>query len=141
MLPPAPALFSITNCCPSSSAILAPMTRATVSVGPPAENDTTIRTGLDGYWSSALAPVQASAAATAASCNNLRRGSVIASRGNHGGRKKTPAHFFECKPADGMSAATEKKWDFGTSRWAARQSGYINGRRDERGERARRMTA
>ena len=27
-----------------------PITRATVSVGPPAEKDTTMRTGLDGYF-------------------------------------------------------------------------------------------
>src|SRR6266511_4188666 len=44
------------------------MTRATVSVGPPAENDTMMRTGLDGYLSSALAtaPTSAHAITTAA---------------------------------------------------------------------------
>src|SRR5215470_10119108 len=73
MLPPAPTLFSTTNCCPSRSAILAPMTRATVSVGPPAEKETTIRTGLDGYGSWAFAPPQASAAAHATRYKNLRR--------------------------------------------------------------------
>src|SRR5262249_17049086 len=64
MLPPAPTLFSTTNCCPSRSPIVAPMTRATVSVGPPAENETTMRTGLDGYLSSAFAPPLPSANAT-----------------------------------------------------------------------------
>src|SRR5262245_54407593 len=37
------------------------MTRATVSVGPPAEKDTIMRTGLDGYLSSALAPAPTAA--------------------------------------------------------------------------------
>src|SRR5215470_13210254 len=64
MLPPAPTLFSTTNCCPSRSPIFAPMTRATVSVGPPAEKETTMRTGLDGYLSSAFAPAPPSAYAT-----------------------------------------------------------------------------
>src|SRR6516162_4684882 len=64
MLPPAPTLFSTTNCCPSRSAIFAPMTRATVSVGPPAEKETTMRTGLDGYLSSAFTPALPSTNAT-----------------------------------------------------------------------------
>src|SRR5262245_4031657 len=33
------------------------MTRATMSVGPPAEKETMMRTGLDGYLSLAFAPV------------------------------------------------------------------------------------
>jgi hypothetical protein len=48
MLPPAPALFSTTMGCPSSSVIRAPMMRATVSVGPPAANETTSRIGFEG---------------------------------------------------------------------------------------------
>jgi hypothetical protein len=40
--------------------------------------------------------------------------------------------FSECEPADGMSAAA-KKGDFGTSRQAARPSGYIDDRPDGRG--------
>src|SRR5262249_24222402 len=43
------------------------MTRATMSVGPPAENDTMMRTGFDGYLSSAFAsaPTSAHASTTA----------------------------------------------------------------------------
>src|SRR5215204_7181020 len=73
MLPPAPVLFSTTNCCPSSSPILAPMTRATMSVGPPAANDTMMRTGFDGYASSALAQVEASSMAITRVPNNPQR--------------------------------------------------------------------
>src|SRR5260221_8541089 len=49
------------------------MTRATVSVGPPAENDTIMRTGLDGYLSSALAaaaPTSANAMTPAKAAGN-----------------------------------------------------------------------
>ena len=45
ILPPAPTLFSTKNCWPSSSDSLAAKMRPTMSVGPPAENDTTMRTG------------------------------------------------------------------------------------------------
>src|SRR5262249_62351277 len=72
-----PALFSTTNCCPNSSAILAPTTRATVSVGPPAEKETTIRTGFEGYRSSAFARPEASAGTLAARCRIRRRESFI----------------------------------------------------------------
>jgi hypothetical protein len=47
-------------------------------------------------------------------------------------QKGCQVEFFECKPADGMSAAAEKM-DFGTSRWAARWLCYIDGRLDGRG--------
>src|ERR671931_711916 len=50
------------------------MTRATVSVGPPAENDTMMRTGLDGYLSSASAAAATSAdAMTARAASNRSR--------------------------------------------------------------------
>ena len=48
MLPPAPALFSTRNCCPKMSVSFAPITRATVSVGPPAEKETMMRIGREG---------------------------------------------------------------------------------------------
>src|SRR5262245_50686264 len=74
MFPPAPTLFSTTNCCARRSPIFAPMTRATVSVGPPAENDTMMRTGLDGYLSSASAAAATSAdAMTARAASNRSR--------------------------------------------------------------------
>src|ERR1041384_971248 len=49
MMPPAPALFSITNGLPSSSAIFAVTTRATMSTAPPAGNGSSNRVGLSGY--------------------------------------------------------------------------------------------
>src|ERR1041384_4271270 len=49
MMPPAPALFSITNGLPSSSAIFAVTTRATMSTAPPAGNGSSNRIGLSGY--------------------------------------------------------------------------------------------
>src|SRR5882724_4966805 len=57
-----------------------------------------------------------SAAALAARCSNVRRGSFIASPfreilecGNRGSPQTgRQFDFFECKPADGMSAAAEK---------------------------------
>src|ERR1700712_5351870 len=45
MLPPAPGLFSTTNCWPNSSEILAATTRARMSVVPPAANGTISLTG------------------------------------------------------------------------------------------------
>src|SRR6516162_41312 len=63
MLPPAPVLFSATNCCPSSSPIFAPMRRATTSVGPPAAKGTTMRIGFDGYPTSAFTAALANAKA------------------------------------------------------------------------------
>src|SRR5262245_58769876 len=114
MLPPAPALFSTMNCWPSSSAILAPMRRATVSVGPPAEKETTIRTVYDGYWSWAFAPPHTSRAAPAARCRNLRRGSfgMLPPEKYWRAGTKHPANRYhldtECEPADGTSYCRSK---------------------------------
>src|SRR5688572_31496476 len=49
MLAPAPGRFSITAGCPSPSPIFVASTRPMRSVELPAENPTTIRTGLTGY--------------------------------------------------------------------------------------------
>ena len=46
--PPAPLTFSMTTGWPSAPRIRSAMTRASVSVGPPAGNGTTIVTGRDG---------------------------------------------------------------------------------------------
>src|SRR5437879_2431369 len=48
MLPPAPARFSTTTCCPRFSLIVLATMRATVSVPPPGSKPTTIVTGLLG---------------------------------------------------------------------------------------------
>src|SRR5437899_202136 len=48
MLPPAPARFSTTTCCPRFSLIVLATIRATVSVPPPGSKPTTIVTGLLG---------------------------------------------------------------------------------------------
>src|SRR5437879_11399976 len=48
MLPPAPARFSTTTCCPRFSPIVLATMRATVSVPPPGSKPTTIVTGLLG---------------------------------------------------------------------------------------------
>src|SRR5712691_3925050 len=48
MLPPAPARFSSSTCCPSFSPIVLATIRATVSVPPPGSKPTTIVTGLLG---------------------------------------------------------------------------------------------
>src|SRR6185312_9152236 len=49
MMPPAPDLFSITKVLPRTSAILAVITRATISTAPPAGNGRIRRIGLSGY--------------------------------------------------------------------------------------------
>src|SRR5262249_35159472 len=53
--PPAPALFSITNCWPSRRDIRSANMRANTSVLPPAANGTTTVTGLEGQTSCAQA--------------------------------------------------------------------------------------
>src|SRR5436189_2000243 len=55
MLPPAPVLFSTRKVWPVTSVSFALMMRATWSVGPPAANDTMMRTGFEGYTSWACA--------------------------------------------------------------------------------------
>src|SRR5205085_3845082 len=50
MLPPAPVTFSTTTVCPRLFVIRSAMIRAIVSVGPPAENGTTIVTGRVGKF-------------------------------------------------------------------------------------------
>ena len=48
MVPAAPVTFSMMTDCPSKTCILAATIRASVSVGPPAENGTTIVIVCDG---------------------------------------------------------------------------------------------
>src|SRR5262245_48215073 len=72
MPPPAPALFSITNGRPSSSAICAVTRRATRSTVPPAGNGSSRRIGLSGYCAAQGAAV-ATARATAAAAGQSRR--------------------------------------------------------------------
>src|SRR5262249_26691978 len=55
VVPPAPALFSITNCWPSRRDIRSANMRASTSVLPPAANGTTTVTALDGQASCAQA--------------------------------------------------------------------------------------
>src|SRR6266850_4990555 len=57
MLPPAPARFSTTTCCPRFSPIVLATIRATVSVPPPGSKPTTIVTGLLGKLACANALV------------------------------------------------------------------------------------
>src|SRR5262245_44864389 len=49
MLPPAPLVFSTTTVCASALPMRCAMIRPRVSVGPPAENGTTIMTARAGY--------------------------------------------------------------------------------------------
>src|SRR5688572_20076950 len=49
MMPLAPGRLSITNCCPSVSAMRCPTARAGTSMGLPGAKGTTMRTGFIGY--------------------------------------------------------------------------------------------
>ena len=66
MLPLAPGLFSITTGWPVLCDSASPIERAMVSIDPPAETDTTMWVGLDGYgaWALACAPVRKDAGTT-----------------------------------------------------------------------------
>src|SRR6266850_6931668 len=64
MLPPAPVTFSTTTVCPRLFVIRSAMMRAIVSVGPPAENGTTIATGRAGKLCADAAPQQETTATT-----------------------------------------------------------------------------
>jgi hypothetical protein len=63
MLPLAPGRFSITTGWPMLCDSASPIERAMVSIEPPAETDTTMWIGLDGYGVWALARTPASKAA------------------------------------------------------------------------------
>ena len=64
IVPPAPAVFSITTGWPSERAMRSPRMRAIVSVGPPAANGTTTVMGREGYaWAAAKVDIAASNAA------------------------------------------------------------------------------
>src|SRR5262249_5334042 len=56
MVPAAPAVFSMRTLCPSAGPMPCATMRATVSVGPPAANGTTIMIGRDGELCAAAAP-------------------------------------------------------------------------------------
>src|ERR1700716_80879 len=83
MLLPAPARFSTKNVWPSASASFTLMSRAVRSLGPPAANGTTIRTGRSGYaaaaveWPNALAPAAPIASAPVARSAARRVGQVL----------------------------------------------------------------
>src|SRR3954469_4443299 len=64
MLPPAPVTFSTTTVWPRFFVIRSAMMRAIVSVGPPAENGTTIETGRVGKFCADAAVQQDTAAST-----------------------------------------------------------------------------
>ena len=65
MVPDAPVMFSMTTFWPSERAMRSPITRAMVSVGPPAEYGTIIVTGRVGNVCAAAGPVKAKAATAA----------------------------------------------------------------------------
>ncbi len=65
MTPPAPGLFSTITCCPSSSLSFGAISRAMMSLEPPGEKPTTMRTGFEGKLC-AVAIGGTTAAATAA---------------------------------------------------------------------------
>src|SRR3954454_12256122 len=101
MLPPAPALFSTTNCWPNSSDIFAATTRARMSVVPPAANGTTNRTGRAGQLSArARRDSSGSAPSAAPPSITLRR----VGRGGRGLRKD-----INCLPviASGVVSAAD----------------------------------
>src|SRR5436305_5768737 len=82
ILPPAPPRSSTTICCPSFSERNWPISRATMSLAPPAANETIQRTGREGKACahagrdrSAGDPARATAPA---SCRNRRRGRSMA---------------------------------------------------------------
>src|SRR5689334_509962 len=69
-LPPAPGLFSTITGCPSAAASSLAIARAIVSVVPPADAPTRMRTGRDGYsdvwaWPAPGQPAHAAAMRTA----------------------------------------------------------------------------
>src|SRR6516162_5274436 len=103
-LPPAPTLFSTMNCCPRISDRYCPMTRATMSFGPPAEKHTIQRTGRIGYPCADAACNTAGRAATpAAKCRIARRVRFMAfppqlNRNSYGRAERIDyAHFVKLR--------------------------------------------
>src|SRR5215472_17788166 len=72
MLAPAPVIFSTTMVWPSVLRMLSARRRASVSVGPPAENGTMMVMGRDGYCSANAGPISPNTTATAAAAASLR---------------------------------------------------------------------
>src|SRR5262245_52818930 len=66
-MPPAPPMFSITTCWPSTSLSRCPKMRAMVSTGPPAAYATTMVIGRDGHSCAGAGVVSVSANASATS--------------------------------------------------------------------------
>jgi hypothetical protein len=77
MVPAAPATLSTITVCPRASRNPSAITRAIVSVGPPAENGTTMVMGFDGYDCARVKNGQASPRAPALKVNVRRR--IVAS--------------------------------------------------------------
>src|SRR3546814_4386964 len=77
MGPPAPALFSTTSVWPSVGRMASASERATLSVGPPAENGTTILIARSGY--SAWAAPAANRAPAASNAESVRGMNVMGS--------------------------------------------------------------
>jgi hypothetical protein len=102
--------LSTMNCWPVRSDSHCPMSRALMSFGPPAAKPTTMRTGRDGYvCAHATCDTTGSAAAPAARCRNLRRGSFIGSFQRRRAKTRSDASTQYVKslmPADGTCAAT-----------------------------------
>src|SRR5712691_10995211 len=79
MLAPAPALFSITTCCPHTSASRLPTVRAIRSVAPAGTNGTMIRTKRLGQaCASAARPMSAGTSADAAESPSKQRRLITA---------------------------------------------------------------
>src|ERR1700675_2646704 len=72
MLPPAPGLFSTTNCWPSPLLISAEKARATMEELPPGAKGTIRRIGLVGYVCAGAAAAQQIAAANTANFDSTR---------------------------------------------------------------------
>src|SRR5690349_7118259 len=73
MLPPAPALFSITIGWPSEGDMPSPINRATRSALPPAANGQMKRTGLSGYAAKASRGTSVVKGAAASVASRVRR--------------------------------------------------------------------
>jgi hypothetical protein len=105
MLPPAPARLSMTTVCPQASPSWRPSSRATMSVAPPGENGTMMRTGRLG--NSACATPEKLAANTTTLSNmprqrvlrsaSVTRISVDSVAGASGGMTNNMSHSIEMR--------------------------------------------
>src|SRR5262245_29866405 len=82
MAPPAPGLFSITTGCLICAVSLSATTRESTSVGPPAGNGTTIRTGFTGQSCALAAKLKSAAARTMRVLSNICANGSIGKKGD-----------------------------------------------------------